>query len=255
MASPRRSTTPDSAARRILAWVAGAMSPISSRNRVPPCASSNLPGRELVAPGERAFHVAEQFALDQRLGNRRAVEGHEALPGACAAGVDLLGQQILARAAFAQQQHGQIGLGDPRRPERNNSRIVRDIPIMRPNCPSAASRSRKHCTSVRRRWRSRARLTTSRSFLHVVRLGQVIVGAGLHGLDGDPLRSVRRDHDDGRGGGGLADLAQQDQAVLAREVVVEQDHIRAIGREAARPAATLSASTTRYSFSKTRASA
>ncbi len=41
--------------RRILAWVLRLISPISSRNNVPLCASSNLPARELSAPVKAPF--------------------------------------------------------------------------------------------------------------------------------------------------------------------------------------------------------
>ncbi len=50
----------------------GEMSPISSRNSVPPSASSNLPFFCATAPGEGALLVAEQLGLEQRLGERRA---------------------------------------------------------------------------------------------------------------------------------------------------------------------------------------
>ena len=47
------------------------MSPISSRNSVPPCASSNMPALLPVGAGERAALVAEELVLEQRVGDRR----------------------------------------------------------------------------------------------------------------------------------------------------------------------------------------
>jgi hypothetical protein len=47
--------------------------------------------------------VAEQLALEQRLGQRGAVERHEA-PATARAAVDLLGQHFLADAGLAQDQ-------------------------------------------------------------------------------------------------------------------------------------------------------
>ena len=47
---PTRSTSRLCRTRRILAWVASVMSPISSRSSVPPSASSNLPGLRCCAP-------------------------------------------------------------------------------------------------------------------------------------------------------------------------------------------------------------
>ena len=61
--------------------------------------------------GERPFFVPEQLALGQRFGNGRAVDGHERLVAAAAEVMDRLGDDLLAGAVFAQDQHGQIGLG------------------------------------------------------------------------------------------------------------------------------------------------
>ena len=54
--------------------------------------------------GERAALVAEQLALEQLLGKRRARDVHERLGGPVARVVDDLGDQVLARAAFTSQQ-------------------------------------------------------------------------------------------------------------------------------------------------------
>ncbi len=44
---------------------------------MPPSARSNAPARACDGAGERAAHVAEQLALEQRLGQRAAVDGDE----------------------------------------------------------------------------------------------------------------------------------------------------------------------------------
>jgi hypothetical protein len=51
--------------------------------------------------GERALLVAEQLALDQRRGDRAAVEHHHRAAAARAGVVDGVGQQILAGAGLA----------------------------------------------------------------------------------------------------------------------------------------------------------
>ena len=56
--------------------------------------------------GERAALVAEQLALEQLLGKRRAGDVHERLGRAIAGVVNDLGDQILAGAALAGQQDG-----------------------------------------------------------------------------------------------------------------------------------------------------
>ena len=70
---PRRSNSCSCRTRRILACVFALMSPISSRNSVPPSACSKRPMRCLSAPGERALLVAEQLGLEQVLLQGRAV--------------------------------------------------------------------------------------------------------------------------------------------------------------------------------------
>ncbi len=52
---PTRSKRFSSIARRIFAWSASGRSPISSRNSVPRCASSNLPGLRATAPVNAPF--------------------------------------------------------------------------------------------------------------------------------------------------------------------------------------------------------
>ena len=59
-----------------------ACSPISSRNSVPAVGQLELALPLHVGPGERPLLVAEQLALQQRLGDGAAVDGHER--GGCA---------------------------------------------------------------------------------------------------------------------------------------------------------------------------
>ena len=61
--------------------------------------------------GERALFVAEQFALQKILGNRGAVDRQERLVGAAAVMVNGPRHQLLARPAFARNQHGRLRLG------------------------------------------------------------------------------------------------------------------------------------------------
>ena len=63
--------------------------------------------------GEGALLVAEQLVLEQRLGDGGAVDGHEGALGAVGELVQRAGQQLLAGAALAQQQHGGVGGGRP----------------------------------------------------------------------------------------------------------------------------------------------
>ena len=78
---------------------------------MPRCASSKRPGLRVAGAGERALLVAEQLRLEQRLGNRRAVDGHERTVGARAQRVQRAGEQLLAGAALAFEEHGRVGGG------------------------------------------------------------------------------------------------------------------------------------------------
>ena len=72
------------------------ISPISSRNSVPPLACKKRPARATLRVGEGAARVAEELALEQRLGHRRAVDGDERPRGAAAALVDRARDELLA---------------------------------------------------------------------------------------------------------------------------------------------------------------
>ena len=61
-----------------------------------------------VRAGERALLVAEQLRLEQRLGNRRAVDGDERAVGAVAERVQRAREELLAGAALPEQQHRRV---------------------------------------------------------------------------------------------------------------------------------------------------
>ena len=106
---PTGSTTCSWSTRSTLACVFRLMSPISSRKSVPPSAASNSPLAIGHRAREGAAHVPEQLALDQLLGDGRAVHLDER-PGASAAqGVDRAGHQLLARAVLAEDEHAAVG--------------------------------------------------------------------------------------------------------------------------------------------------
>ena len=84
------------------------MSPISSRNSVPPLASSMRPRLPFwLAPVESAGCIAEQLRLDQVLGNCRAVDGDEIAVAATAV-VDGPRQIFLAAACLALDENGDV---------------------------------------------------------------------------------------------------------------------------------------------------
>ena len=59
--------------------------------------------------GKGAFLAAEQLALHQRRGNRRAVDAHHHPVPPSAQPVNVRRDEFLARASLAEQQHGSVG--------------------------------------------------------------------------------------------------------------------------------------------------
>ena len=59
-------------------------------------------------PGEGAAHVAEERGLEQRLGDARAVLADEGAPAARPVGVDGAGDELLAGAALADDEHRDV---------------------------------------------------------------------------------------------------------------------------------------------------
>ena len=100
---------------RAAAWPAAAARalPISSRNSVPPSASSKRPMRSVLRVGEGALHVAEHLALEHALGEPAHVHRDQRPRGPGRGGVDPLRHDLLAGAVLAGDQH--VGVGRRRR--------------------------------------------------------------------------------------------------------------------------------------------
>ncbi len=64
-------------------------------------------------PGEGAAHVTKELRLQQGLGQRTAVDGHEGSPRPIAGVVDGLGDELLARPRFTPDEHGGARGRDP----------------------------------------------------------------------------------------------------------------------------------------------
>ena len=98
-----------SSTRSSLICVAIGMSPTSSRNSVPPLAYSNLPMRSVEA-SVNAPRTWPNSSLSRMFSLKRgAVQRHERLVLARAVLMDRLGDQFLAGAGFALDQHAGVG--------------------------------------------------------------------------------------------------------------------------------------------------
>ena len=97
---PTGRTSRSCSARSSLACTAAGISPISSRNSVPPVGHPEQ-ARRTDRAGERAALVPEQLALDERLRKGAAVDGDERSGAARTRSVDRPRDQLLAGAALA----------------------------------------------------------------------------------------------------------------------------------------------------------
>ena len=79
---------------------------------MPPCASSKRPIFCAMAPVNAPFLVAEQLALEQARGNRRAVQLDEGARATAAQVVDRAGDQLLAGPRLALNQDRRVGRRD-----------------------------------------------------------------------------------------------------------------------------------------------
>ena len=171
--------------------------------------AADAPG---LGAGEGAALVAEQLALQQRLGNGGAVDGDERLVGAVAVLVEGAGDEFLAGAGLAADQHRDRGGGHPA-----------DFLVDVLHGAAAADEGETggagfaqlhrlgHALGVRHGGGDQVQ-----QFLGLERLEQILEGAELGGLDGGFGGAVGGHHDDGQLGLGRVELGDQLQAVQAR---------------------------------------
>ncbi len=144
-------------------------------------------------------HVAEQLALREGFGNRRGVHRHEGTGAAVAQVVNFPGDELLAGAGFAANQHIH------RRPS-----DAFHQPVQVAHGPAHADQRAKASFSARADFAGHGRGTQvptgghnaapAPEFLDLVRLGEVIGRSELHALDGRVDRVVCGYHHDFRVG-------------------------------------------------------
>jgi hypothetical protein len=156
-----------------------------------------------VGAGERALLVTEELALDQLARDRGAVHRDEGARAACAALVERLGDELLAGAALAADQHREIGLGDllDRLEDLAHRAALADQVL---EAVLALDPLEQHAVLALKLGALERMSHHDAQLLVVEGLGQVVLGALLHGLDRDFLAAVRGDHHDRRLGTRLA---------------------------------------------------
>ncbi len=171
--------------------------------------------------------MAEQLGLEQRLGQGRAVHRHERAVGARARVVDGPGDQLLARARLALDEHGGVQPGHARDQLVDLRHLVRlahqrvdalprlqllaELPVLAGE-PPRLQRPPHHELDL----------------LHPERLGQVVGGAGVHRLDGGGHRREGGQDDHGQVGLRLVQALEDAEAVEAGHPEVHQDEVEGL---------------------------
>ena len=109
---PTRMMTLRSSTRSSLAWSASGISPISSRNSVPPFAASKKPTLRRSAPVNAPFSWPNSSLSSSDSGSAAQLMPRWAPRCAARALVDRFGHELLADAGLAEDQHGHRGVGD-----------------------------------------------------------------------------------------------------------------------------------------------
>ena len=174
---------------------------------------------------EGAALVSEELALDQRVGDRAAVDAHQPVGGAVAVAVDRADHEALAGARLAVDQHREIGL-------RHLLDEVADLADLRAvshelwkgHLPFLGGQPRR-----RRRGRPLAVgqgvLHHAKEFAELHRLGDEVPGTQLHCGHGRIDRAVAGHHDDRDVPIDLPDPLERLQAVHPGHPDVEDDQM------------------------------
>ncbi len=175
--------------------------------------------------GERAFLVAEDLALEPRLGNGRAVDGHEGKRRAGAELVNRLRHQFFSCTRLAGDEHGRAG----------RRGLFDDLVNLSHFRGVADHRAERAVLSqlAPQRLDLAARFLTLNDLveenlepLQVDRLGQIVVRAFLHRLDCGLDRSLRGEEQRGDIRALLLQRAQEIEAVHAWHDEIVDDNRR-----------------------------
>ncbi len=217
------------ASRALAAGATGARAQLADLVQEQRAAIGDLEEARLAVDGPRegATFVAEQLALDQGLGQRRAVERHEREGAARTVLVQGTREQLLAGAGLALDEHGQRRPRGPleRLQELLGRRVLRDEAAHRLVVPHPHAQrgvlAAQPCL-LGRLHDQHVQLVEPR------RLREVVVGAQPHGLErARDLGMAGQDQHLDRECLG-ADLAQDLQATAVGQVQVQEHDVEAV---------------------------
>ncbi len=171
--------------------------------------------------GERAFHVPEQFAFQQRFGQCAATDFDERLVPPRRAMMNRPGQQRFARAAFAGHQHRRPAVGD-RLDQIENLQHLVIVPDDVLQAEAQIELLPERLVFEQQRLLPNRFLDDHADFIIHDRLGEIIERPHLRRFDGAFDRAVAGDDDDHDMRRPPADIAQKIRRLDAGHVDVRQ---------------------------------
>ena len=197
-------------------------SPISSRKRVPPLASSNRPFFCRSAPVKAPRSWPKSSLSSRCSGSAAQLTDHELAASRHVAVVNGLGHQLLAGSRLARDEHGAARRGDPLHPGEDLHHPA--APAQQVVIGVAAAEPVPQVGHLVDQAAILERLVDHQLEPdRVDRLLDEVVGTQLHRLDGRLDRGVRRHDDDRHRQVAVADLADQVQTADSRQPQVGQD--------------------------------
>lgn len=183
------------------------------------------PGTITVGTGEGAADMAEEFALEEIGGDRRAIDRNEGARPAAAEIVNGARHHLLAGPRLAGDEHGHIAIGEPSDPllDLAHRRTRADQPALR-----SGGRRRRGGGGEHAAEKVGERLAPDR-------LGEIVKSPETHGLDGG--ETARRGGDDRnrRGGGTGHDVGEYGKPLAPRQTEIEEDRLHAARPESGEP--------------------
>ena len=180
--------------------------------------------------------MAEELRIEERRGEGGSIHGDEGLVGPAADPVDGPGHQLLAGAALAADEDAVVAQGDAfhlgqrlHEPPVLGDEVLEGLPEARPVPASALANPAKLLAHARKLSSARSRQAIEPPGLH--RLAQVVMGAELHGLDGELHVAHAGDDHHLEGRVVLADPAEHVHAAHHRHVHVEQEQVEVAPRD------------------------
>ncbi len=180
--------------------------------------------------GERALDVAEERGLEQLGGHGAGVDGDEGLVAARRVGVDGLGDELLAGAAFALDEDGGAAgrdLGDEVEDAQHGLALADDVGEVVALLEGALELEVFFFGAVA----GDGGANVGEQLFVVPGLLDEVFRAGADGFDDVVDGAVGGDHDDRQLGLALLDLRQQLEAALAGQGEVEQHEIEVLAFE------------------------